>query len=173
MVRPNSVAVTVFLVIIASYADTSFAADPGPAAPLPVAPVSTSPIPKGLYFGSRVGITAPRNTSFAVSKGSLSFNTSYDVNSSKGAMLGYRLAPAFGSAVSPRIELEGGLATFSVEAHSVNGVSVESIDSFGSLNTTTGLANLYCDINLGQAFGIGGVFSALQPSSGPVSVLPM
>lgn len=168
MSRSKSVTYAVSLALATACAGLGSAADLS-GAPPPAAlfdPALTPPSPAGFYFASRFGMTAPKDTQFAAAGGALQFETSYDATSFKGAALGYRFAPVLGSGVSPRVEIEGGFGSFTVNAHKLNGVAVDTIDSFGSLNSITGFASGYFDLDFGQAFGATGLIAAVHPFIG-------
>jgi hypothetical protein len=145
---------------------TALAADIGSAPPARVAaPASFNQPAGGIYFGMRSGLGKAEDTSFSSAAGG-TIDTQYDWGSYKGGVVGYRIGPLFGSAVSSRLELEAGVGNFSVDTHTRNGVKQDSIDSFGSLDTISGFANAYFDFDLGRSTGIGGPLGAIRPFVG-------
>jgi hypothetical protein len=155
------------IVVLAAFVPaTSFAADIGSAPPARVAaPASVHQPAGGIYFGMRSGLGQAEDTSLSSAAGG-AFDTQYDWGSYSGGFVGYRFGPLFGSPISTRLELEAGVGNFSVDTHTRNGVTQDSIDSFGSLRTISGFANGYFDLDLGRAIGIGGPLGAVRPFVG-------
>jgi opacity protein-like surface antigen len=121
----------------------------------PVAPASTS----GFYIGSLSSINFLDHTHFEV--GGTSVSTDYDTGFYSALRAGYKFDPmAF---VTPRVELELGYGTASVDEHSVAGFGgVGGIDSFGDARTFQGYINGYLDIPVVSD----GFFSAITPYVG-------
>lgn len=120
----------------------------------PVVVPSTS----GFYIGSLSSVSFLDDTTFTSGVGAIS--TDYDTGFYSSIRAGYN----FGSMgfISPRIELELGYGSASVDAHSVNGAGVPSIDSFGDARSFQGYVNGYLDIPLAND----GFFSAVTPFVG-------
>lgn len=132
---------------------------------------SASASPGGFYFGNRQMIGTADDTTFRTGGGTTEFVSSYDFAGYTAIVLGYSFGRQFGY-VSPRIEVEGSFGNLSVDRHSVttNGVRrlVDSTDSFGELQTLTGLVNGYLDFNLGAITRekADGILSKLSPYIG-------
>ena len=120
----------------------------------PVAPVAV-PSLGGFYLGTITAATWLDDTDFSVLGTSVS--SDYEVGYYTGLRIGYNFGPMF-SVVSPRVELEGGFGSSSVDTHTVGGATVDSIDSFGDARTYQGFVNAYFD------FGLGG-FTAVTPDA--------
>jgi opacity protein-like surface antigen len=137
------------------------------AADLPVAGQPETPmvVPSlsGFYLGTLVAASFVDDTSFGV--GGATVDNSYDTGYYSALRLGYNFGPVF-YGVSPRVELEGGYGSSSIDTHSVGGTQFASIDSFGDVNTYQGFVNAYFDINLGALAGGGGGLSAITPYFG-------
>lgn len=120
----------------------------------PVVVPSTS----GFYIGSLSSVSFLDVTSFSALGNSVS--TDYDTGFYSSIRAGYN----FGSMgfISPRVELELGYGSASVDAHSVNGVGQPAIDSFGDARSFQGYVNGYLDIPLAND----GFFSAVTPFIG-------
>ncbi|EPE96158.1 outer membrane protein [Rhizobium grahamii] len=119
-----------------------------------------APSTSGFYIGSVSTINFLDDTGFDVL--GVRVSTDYDVGFYTALRAGYD----FGAAgwVSPRLELELGYGTASVDEHSVAGLgTVDSIDSFGDARTFQGYVNGFIDIPLSQG---GGAFSAIKPYVG-------
>ena len=131
------------------------------AADLPVAyqPVAPAPVPSlsGFYLGTITTLNWLDNTSFGISTpGLATIDTNYDLGFYTGLRVGYSFGPM--SIVTPRLELEGGYGSSSVDTHTVNGFNVEGIDSFGDARSWQGFVNGYLDFGLG--------FSGITPYVG-------
>jgi len=121
----------------------------------PVAPAAV-PSLSGFYLGTITAATWLDDTDFSVLGTSIS--SDYEVGYYTGLRVGYNFGPMF-SVVSPRVELEGGLGSASVDTHTVGGATFPSIDSFGDARTYQGFVNAYFDIGLGG-------FTAVTPYVG-------
>lgn len=64
--------------------------------------------------------------------------------------VGYRFA-SLARSVGGRVELEGGRFVASVDQHTLNGIAVDSADSFGSVQSYLGFVNAFADLNLGRS----------------------
>jgi opacity protein-like surface antigen len=119
------------------------------------APVQSS---SGFYIGSLSSVNWLDDTNF----GTAGFNvsTEYDVGFYSALRAGYDFG-AMGF-VSPRLELELGYGTASVDEHRAAGVAAGSIDSFGDARSFQGYVNGYLDIPLATE----GFFSAVTPYVG-------
>lgn len=100
----------------------------------------------GFYLGSLVAASFADDTSFGVA--GLTVDNSYDTGYYSALRLGYNFGPVF-YGIAPRVELEGGYGSSSIDTHSIGGTQFASIDSFGDVNTYQGFVNAYFDINLG------------------------
>lgn len=140
--------------LAATVATPVFAADPITDMQ-PVTPASTS----GFYIGSLSTINFLDHTHFDV--GGTSVSTDYDTGFYSSIRAGYKFDPmAF---VTPRLELELGYGTASVNEHSVAGFGgVGGIDSFGDARTFQGYVNGYLDIPVVSD----GFLSAITPYVG-------
>ena len=111
---------------------------------------------RGFYIGGRQGSGTANPTRFSIDDGDTTFKSQYDIGIRGGLIAGYAFGPVLGF-VSPRIEVEGNFGILSVTKHNVvqSGINISpgKTDSFGSLQSQTGLLNGFLDINLGQAFG--------------------
>lgn len=116
-------------------------------------PVAPMPVPSlsGFYLGSTTTLNFLDNTNFALA-GPTTIDTDYDVGFYSGLRLGYNFGPM--SFVSPRIEIEGGYGSSSVDTHTVGGVGVAGIDSFGDARSWQGYVNGYLDLAFGSFTGI-------------------
>ncbi|ANH09262.1 opacity protein-like surface antigen [Rhizobium subbaraonis] len=113
----------------------------------------------GFYFGSLSSVNFLDDTSFG--SGGTSISTDYDA----GFYSAFRVGYDFGAIgyVSPRLELELGYGTSSVDTHTVSGVgAVGGIDSFGDIRTLQGYVNGYIDVPLASS----GLMSAVTPYVG-------
>jgi opacity protein-like surface antigen len=131
-----------------------FAADLAPME-TPLAAPSTS----GFYFGSLSSVNFLDDTGFDF--GGASVSTDYDVGFYSALRAGY----SFGSMgfVSPRVELELGYGSASVDEHSVSGLGgVGGINSYGDARSLQGFVNGYLDIPLAAE----GSMSAITPYVG-------
>lgn len=138
-----------FTMLACALAGPVSAADLLPVEEPVVTPASTS----GFYLGSLSSVNFLDDTNFGVAGGTVS--TDYDVGYYSALRAGYN----FGSAgfVSPRVELELGYGSASVDEHSVAGSGAGGIDSFGDARTFQGYVNGYIDVPLatdGFASGI-------------------
>jgi len=77
----------------------------------------------------------------------------------------YSFGPVF-AGLTPRVELEAGYGTASIDTHTINGVEIDSADSFGDVRTYQGYVNGYFDLDLGAMFGTAGPLSAITPYLG-------
>ena len=125
-------------------------------------PVAVETSGAGFYLGSLNSATFLDDTSFDLGGGAAGVDTDYDVGYYSAVRAGYN----FGSMgfFGPRVELELGYGNSSVDSHSVNGVGVASVDSFGDARTLQAYVNGYLDIPL-VAPG-SGMFSAITPYLG-------
>jgi opacity protein-like surface antigen len=115
----------------------------------------------GFYLGTVNSLTFLDNTRFATAGARV--GTDYDVGYYSALRAGYSFGDI--SYVSPRLELEVGYGNSSVDHHRVNGVDVDSTDSFGDATTIQGYVNGYIDIPVGSAEQ-GGLFGAVTPYVG-------
>lgn len=120
--------------------------------PTVVQPVS------GFYIGSLSSVNFLDDTSFGV--GGTTVSTDYDVGFYSALRAGYDFG-AYGF-VSPRVELELGYGTASVDEHSIGGVGLGGINSFGDARSIQGYVNGYLDIPLATD----GALSAFTPYVG-------
>lgn len=126
---------------------------------LPVEQTVSEPAASGFYFGSLSTVNFLDDTAFGDAGRSVS--TDYDVGFYSAVRAGYN----FGSMgyVSPRLELEVGYGSASVDQHSVSGIGgVGGIDSFGDARMLGGYVNGYLDIPLASV----GLTSAITPFVG-------
>lgn len=127
-----------------------------------LAPMETplaAPATSGFYFGSLSSVNFLDDTGFDF--GAASVSTEYDVGYYSALRAGYN----FGSMgfVSPRLELELGYGSASVDEHSVSGFGgVGGIDSYGDARSFQGYVNGYLDIPLAAE----GAVSAITPYVG-------
>jgi opacity protein-like surface antigen len=119
------------------------------------APVQSS---SGFYIGSLSSVNWLDDTNFGVA--GVDVSTEYDVGYYSALRAGYNFG-AYGY-VSPRLELELGYGTASVDEHRVSGIGAGSIDSFGDARSFQGYVNGYLDIPLATD----GLFSAITPYVG-------
>ncbi|CDM62344.1 MULTISPECIES: outer membrane protein [Rhizobium] len=113
----------------------------------PINPV-VLPSTSGFYIGSTSSVNFLDDTGFDVF--GVRVSTDYDAGFYTSLRAGYD----FGAAgwVSPRLELELGYGTASVDEHSVAGIgSIASIDSFGDARQFQGYVNGYIDVPLTSA----------------------
>jgi opacity protein-like surface antigen len=119
-------------------------------APQPIAAQS------GFYLGGRQGVGTTQDTRFSTDDGDTTFKSQYGIGLRGGLIGGYSFGPVLGF-VSPRVELEGGYSNLSVNKHTVTqlGVNISPgrTDSFGDLQSLTGLVNGFLDVNMGQIVG--------------------
>lgn len=118
-----------------AFAGSAFAADLAPVE-TPMAAPSTS----GFYLGSLSSVNFLKDTDFGFGGGTVS--TEYDVGYYSALRAGYKFDPI--SFVTPRVELEIGYGSASVDEHS----GANGIDSFGDARTLQGYVNGYLDIPL-------------------------
>jgi opacity protein-like surface antigen len=126
---------------------------------LPIEQPAAEAAASGFYLGSLSTVSFLDDTDFGVAGASVS--TDYDVGFYSALRAGYN----FGSSgyVSPRLELELGYGSASVDQHSVSGIGgVGGIDSFGDARTLQGYVNGYVDIPLASI----GLTSAITPFVG-------
>jgi opacity protein-like surface antigen len=144
------------LVLTALVSSTSslFAADLVAPVEQPAAVQSVS----GFYIGSLSSVNFLDDTSFGV--GGTTVSTDYDVGFYSALRAGYDFG-AYGF-VSPRVELELGYGTASVDEHSIGGVGLGGINSFGDARSIQGYVNGYLDIPLAAD----GALSAFTPYVG-------
>lgn len=144
---------TLFAVMVSSTSSV-FAADLVAPAEQAVSVQSTS----GFYIGSLSSVNFLDDTSFDFAGGTV--RTDYDVGYYSALRAGYD----FGSYgfVSPRLELELGYGTASVDEHSVGGVGLGGINSYGDARTFQGYVNGYIDVPLATD----GALSAITPYVG-------
>ncbi len=112
----------------------------------------------GFYIGSLSSVNFLDDTSFGV--GGTTVSTDYDVGFYSALRAGYDFG-AYGF-VSPRMELEIGYGTASVDEHSIGGVGLGGINSFGDARSIQGYVNGYLDIPLAAD----GALSAITPYVG-------
>lgn len=124
----------------------------------PVEQANTVQPVSGFYIGSLSSVNFLDDTSFGV--GGTTVSTDYDVGFYSALRAGYAFG-AYGF-VSPRAELELGYGTASVDEHSVGGVGLGGINSFGDARTFQGYVNGYLDIPLAAD----GAMSAITPYVG-------
>lgn len=128
----------------------------------PMQPPSAADNGMGFYIGSLSSISFLKHTDFDVA--GVNINTKYDTGYYTAIRGGYN----FGSMgyVAPRIELELGYGTASVDEHRVTGFGrAASIDSYGDANTLQGFVNGYLDIPLAPR-GETGFLSVFTPYVG-------
>ncbi|QND44581.1 porin family protein (plasmid) [Rhizobium lusitanum] len=128
----------------------------------PMQPPSAVDNGMGFYLGSLSSVSFLKHTDFDV--GGFNINTKYDTGFYSAIRGGYN----FGSMgyVTPRVELEVGYGSASVDEHRVTGFgSVGSINSYGDANTIQGFVNGYLDIPLAPA-GDTGFLSVFTPYVG-------
>ncbi|WFS25532.1 outer membrane protein [Rhizobium rhododendri] len=116
----------------------------------------------GFYIGSLSSVSFLKHTDFDIL--GVNINTKYDTGFYSALRGGYN----FGSMgfVAPRVELEVGYGTASVDQHRVTGIgSFSSINSYGDANTIQGFVNGYLDIPLAPA-GDTGMLSVFTPYVG-------
>lgn len=126
-----------------------------------VAPVEQPAVARsvsGFYIGSLSSVNFLDDTSFGV--GGTTVETDYDVGFYSALRAGYDFG-AYGF-VSPRVELELGYGTASVDEHSIAGVGLGGINSFGDARSIQGYVNGYLDIPLAAD----GALSAITPYVG-------
>ncbi|MEP7453413.1 porin family protein [Phyllobacterium sp. SB3] len=117
----------------------------------------------GFYIGSLSAATFSDDTEFGVAGGLVNVNSEYDVGYYSALRAGYNFGRM--GFVSPRLELEVGYGTASIDEHSADGVDFDSIDSYGDARTIQGFVNGYIDIPL-SAPGDNGFLSAVTPYIG-------
>jgi opacity protein-like surface antigen len=128
----------------------------------PMQPPSVVDNGVGFYIGSLSSVNFLKHTDFNV--GGFNVSTKYDTGFYSAIRGGYNFG-AMGF-VSPRVELEVGYGTASVDEQNVRGLgNFGSIDSYGDANTIQGFVNGYLDIPLAPA-GETGVLSAFTPYIG-------
>jgi opacity protein-like surface antigen len=116
----------------------------------------------GFYIGSLSSLSFLDDTSF--SSGGVNVSTEYDAGYYSAVRAGYNFG-ALGF-VSPRLELEVGYGTASVDEHRITGLGgAGSINSYGDANTLQGFVNGYLDIPLAPA-GDTGFLSIFTPYVG-------
>lgn len=128
----------------------------------PMQPPAVEDNGMGFYIGSLSSINFLKHTNFDV--GGVNVNTKYDTGYYTAIRGGYN----FGSYgfVAPRVELELGYGSASVDEHRVTGLGgVGSIDSYGDANSIQGFVNGYLDIPLAPA-GETGILSVFTPYVG-------
>ncbi|NLR97051.1 porin family protein [Rhizobium sp. P38BS-XIX] len=128
----------------------------------PMTPPSASDNGMGFYIGSLSSVNFLKHTNFDIA--GVNVNTKYDTGYYSAIRAGYN----FGSYgyVAPRVELEVGYGSASVDEHRVSGFGgVGSIDSYGDVNTIQGFLNGYLDIPLAPN-GETGVLSVFTPYVG-------
>ncbi|WFR99286.1 outer membrane protein [Rhizobium tumorigenes] len=116
----------------------------------------------GFYIGSLSSVSFLKHTDFDVA--GFNIDTKYDTGFYSALRGGYN----FGSMgfVAPRVELEVGYGTASVDEHKLTGFGgFGSINSYGDANTIQGFVNGYLDIPLAPA-GETGVLAAFTPYVG-------
>lgn len=126
---------------------------------LPTEQPVVAPATSGFYIGSLSTVNFLDDTKFGV--GGATVSTDYDTGFYSALRAGYN----FGNLgyISPRVELELGYGTASVDEHKVSGVGgVGGIDSFGDARTFQGYVNGYLDIPLAAD----GALSAITPFVG-------
>jgi opacity protein-like surface antigen len=156
--RGLTMKITTAAFLIASIASAAGAADLAPASQPPAVADNSS----GFYFGSLSSIDFLKHTDFAVAGTSVS--TKYETGFYSAIRGGY----SFGSLgfISPRVELEAGYGSASVDEHRVRGLGgIGGIDSYGDANSIQGFVNGYIDIPLTQT-GDGSFLSAFTPYLG-------
>lgn len=128
----------------------------------PMQPPSVVDNGVGFYIGSLSSVSFLKHTDFDV--GGFNVDTKYDTGFYSAIRGGYN----FGSMgfVTPRVELEVGYGTASVDEHRVGGIGTfASINSYGDANTIQGFVNGYLDIPLAPA-GDTGMLSVFTPYVG-------
>ncbi len=128
-----------------------------------LAPVDTSPVviesSGGFYLGSFSSVNFLDDTGFGVAGRRIS--TDYDAGYYTAGRVGYTFSPM--SFVSPRVELEVGYGSASVDEHRVSGFrGVDGINSFGDARTLQGYLNGYLDVPIAHD----GILSGLTPFIG-------
>lgn len=128
----------------------------------PMQPPSAVDNGMSFYIGSLSSVDFLKRTNFDVA--GVNINTKYDTGYYTAIRGGYN----FGSMgyVAPRVEVELGYGSASVDEHRVKGFGgVGSIDSYGDANTFQGFLNGYLDIPLAQP-GDTGFLSMFTPYVG-------
>lgn len=126
---------------------------------LPAEQPVVAPVTSGFYIGSLSTVNFLDDTKFGV--GGATVSTDYDTGFYSALRAGYNFGDL--GYVSPRVELELGYGTASVDEHKVSGVGgVGGIDSFGDARTFQGYVNGYLDIPLAAD----GALSAITPFIG-------
>ena len=128
----------------------------------PMQPPSAVDNGMGFYIGSLSSVNFLKHTDFDVA--GVNVNTKYDTGYYSAIRGGYN----FGSYgyVSPRVELEVGYGSASVDEHRISGIGgLGSINSYGDANTIQGFVNGYLDIPLAPA-GDAGFLSVFTPYVG-------
>ncbi|TCR66913.1 outer membrane beta-barrel protein [Rhizobium sp. BK376] len=128
----------------------------------PMTPPSASDNGMGFYIGSLSSVNFLKHTNFDVA--GLNVDTKYDTGYYTALRAGYN----FGSYgfVAPRVELEVGYGSASVDQHRISGFgAISGIDSYGDADTIQGFVNGYLDIPLAPA-GQTGVLSVFTPYIG-------
>lgn len=117
------------------------------------ATLAFAPTLSGFYVVGRQGLSVTDKTRFSSGGGATSFETTYDLGRQMGLGVGYSFGPVLGP-VSPRIELEGSFGNPEVRSQKVvqGGVNISpgKTDSFGSIRSYNGLANVFLDVDLGR-----------------------
>jgi len=131
---------------------------------VPMQPIQPASLTGGFYLGSVNAAAFPNHTSFDIGGGGARVRSTYDTGFYSGLRVGYSFAPALW--FTPRLELEGGYGTQSVDAHTINGFRVNNGNSFGSTDIWQGYLNGYVDVNLASIFGAGRSFPAFTPYFG-------
>lgn len=128
----------------------------------PMTPPSAVDNGMGFYIGSLSSVSFLKHTDFDVA--GLNVNTKYDTGFYSAIRGGYNFG-AMGF-VTPRVELEVGYGSASVDEHRVTGLGTAgSINSFGDANTIQGFLNGYVDVPLAPA-GSTGILSVFTPYVG-------
>jgi opacity protein-like surface antigen len=128
----------------------------------PMTPPSAVDNGMGFYIGSLSSVNFLKHTNFDVA--GVNVNTKYDTGYYSAIRAGYN----FGSYgyVAPRVELEVGYGSASVDEHRISGFGgVGGIDSYGDVDTIQGFVNGYLDIPL-AAPGDTGILSVFTPYVG-------
>ncbi len=118
-----------------------------------------APETSGFYIGSLSTVNFLDDTEFGVA--GVTVSTDYETGFYSALRAGYNFGDL--GYISPRVELELGYGTASVDEHSVSGVGgAGGIDSFGDARTFQGYVNGYLDIPLAAD----GALSAIKPFLG-------
>jgi opacity protein-like surface antigen len=127
----------------------------------PVQPPVIADTGAGFYLGSLSSVNWLDHTHFGVA--GVDVSTKYDTGFYSSIRGGYDFGRM--GFVSPRVELEVGYGTASVDNHRADGFSAGSINSFGDADTIQGYLNGYLDIPL-AAEGDTSFLSSVTPFVG-------